>query len=110
MTWRQFAISQCQAAGREIMRVSFRVSALLAGGAFILFMAMPPAAAVDSPSPAPSAPAPRSSDAPKPAKKTTKQKAPKKEKKSERPFIEGYRAAHATIYRQHDYAGGIGKL
>jgi tetratricopeptide (TPR) repeat protein len=69
-----------------------------------------PALAVDEPSPAPSQPAPRSSDAAKPAKKSTKKKAPKKDKKSEQQFIDGYRAAHATIYQRHDFAGGIVKL
>jgi tetratricopeptide (TPR) repeat protein len=92
------------------MRVSFRWSALLAGGAFALFVVMPlPVAAVDSPSPAPSSPPPQSSDA-KPAKKSTKKKPPKKEKKSEQRFIDGYRAAHATIYQRHDYARGIDQL
>jgi tetratricopeptide (TPR) repeat protein len=99
-----------QAAGREIMRVSFRLSALFAGCAFALSVAMPvQVAAVDSPTPAPSSPPPQSSDA-KPAKKSTKKKAPKKDKKSEQRFIDGYRAAHATIYRDHDYASGIDKL
>jgi Tetratricopeptide repeat len=101
-----------QAAGRKSMRVSFRLSALLVSGAFAAFVVMPlPAGAVDTNSPAPSAPPPQSSDA-KPAKKSSKKKAaPKKtEKRSEQKFIDGYRAAHATIYQQNDYAGGIDKL
>jgi tetratricopeptide (TPR) repeat protein len=106
------AIGRVQAAaGREIMRVSLRLSALLLSGAFALFVVTPlPAIAVDEPSPAPSAPSPRSSDAQKPAKKSKKKPATKKEKKSEQRFIDGYRVAHATIYQDHDYAAGIGKL
>jgi tetratricopeptide (TPR) repeat protein len=97
--------------GEKIMRVALRLSALLLSGAFALFVVMPlPAIAVDEPSPAPSAPSPRSSDAQKPAKKSKKKPAAKKEKKSEQRFIDGYRAAHATIYQDHDYAAGIGKL
>jgi tetratricopeptide (TPR) repeat protein len=41
----------------------------------------------------------------KPAPREGKQKAP--EKKSELPFIEGYRNAYALIYRQQDYAQAI---
>jgi tetratricopeptide (TPR) repeat protein len=97
------------------MRASFRLSALLVSGAFALFMVAPlPAAAVDTPSPAPSSPPPQPQPQPqqsdaKPAKKSTKKKA-KKDKTSERRFINGYRAAHATIYQRHDFAGGIAKL
>ncbi len=40
-----------------------------------------------------------------------KKKAPKKEeKKSEQQFIDGYKSAHAMIYKRHDYAAGIDKL
>jgi hypothetical protein len=95
------------------MRVSFRLSALLVGGAFALFMVMPlPAVAVDTPSPAPSSPPPPSSDAPKPASKSKKKAGPKKkdQKRSEQKFIDRYRAAHTTIYQRNDYADGINKL
>ena len=41
----------------------------------------------------------------RPAPREGKKKAP--EKKSERPFIDGYRNAYALIYRQQDYAQAI---
>lgn len=91
------------------MRASpFRFSTLLLGSAFALFVMAPvPVSAVDTNSPAPSSSAPSQSSA-KPAKKSKKKK--KEEKKSEQQFIDGYRAAHATIYQQHDYVAGIAKL
>jgi len=91
------------------MRASpYRLSTLLLSGAFALFVAAPvPVGAVDTNSPAPSSSAPSQSSA-KPAKKAKKKK--KEEKKSEQQFIDGYRAAHAMIYQQHDYVAGIGKL
>ena len=92
---------------------SLRYFVLIAGGAFALAVTTPDRArAVDSPSPATNAPKSQSSaPSQQGTKSSKKKKAPKKEdKKSERQFIDGYRAAHATIYRQHDYAAGIGKL
>ena len=79
---------------------SFRITALIAASAFGLAVAMP-AFAVDSPSPTPDKSKAETS-APK------KKKAPKK--KSEQQFIDGYKSAHAMIYRQHDYVAGIDKL
>ena len=92
-------------------KISWPVLALLAGGAFALTIALPPvASAVDSSSPA----TPSSQPAPsgKPGAKAAKKKKPKteKEKKSEQQFIDGYKAAHAMIYRRHDYTAGIDKL
>ena len=89
---------------------SFSVLALVAAGAFALTMAMPPiASAVDSSNPAP---APQqSSQSGKPAKPAKKKaKKDKKELKSEQQFINGYKAAHATIYKRHDYAKAIDML
>ena len=81
--------------------------ALIAGGAFALTVALPPVAvAVDSSNPVP--PAQQSSQSGKPAKASKKKT--KKEKKSEQQFIDGYKAAHAMIYRRHDYTAGIDKL
>jgi tetratricopeptide (TPR) repeat protein len=88
---------------------SIRPYALIAASAFALAVAMP-AFAVDSPSPTPST---SQTQSPAPKEKTTakKKKAPKTdEKKSEQQFIDGYKSAHAMIYRQHDYAGAIDKL
>ncbi|MBX9826651.1 MAG: tetratricopeptide repeat protein [Xanthobacteraceae bacterium] len=85
-----------------------RYLALIAGGA--LTIALPPlAGAVDSGSPVRD-PQPQSSTSQsgKPAKAYKKKT--KKEKKSEQQFIDGYKAAHATIYRRHDYARGIDML
>jgi tetratricopeptide (TPR) repeat protein len=89
-------------------KISWPVLALLAGGAVAFTIALPPvASAVDSPSPAPSSqPAPSG----KPGVKAAKKKKPPKEKKSEQQFIDGYKAAHAMIYRRHDYTAGIDKL
>ena len=80
---------------------------LLATGALTLALAASPTLvyAVDSTTPS-SQPAAKTSA---PAKKATKKKAPK-QKKSEQQFIDGYKAAHAMIYRQHDYTGGFAKL
>ena len=91
------------------MRVRFKLVALVAAGALALAVAATPdiARAVDSPTPE-AKPAPATSSSP--AKKTTKKKTPKTEKKSEQQFIDGYKAAHTTIYRQHDYVAGIARL
>ena len=69
------------------------------------------ARAVDSPSPATTT----QSSADKPAAKSSKKKkttkeTKDKEKKSEQQFIDGYKSAHAMIYRQHNYEAGIDKL
>jgi tetratricopeptide (TPR) repeat protein len=86
---------------------SFRLYALIAGAAFAFAVAAPErAGAVDTNTPQTQPAQPASKPAAKPSKK---KKAPKK-KKSEQEFINGYRSAHAMIYRQHDYASGIGKL
>ena len=93
-------------------RLSWPVLALLAGGALALIVALPRAAgAVDSTNPATQT---QSAPAERPAAKARKKKSTKdtkdKEKKSEQQFIDGYKAAHAMIYRQHDYTAGIEKL
>jgi tetratricopeptide (TPR) repeat protein len=79
-----------------------RLCALTAVGAFMLAL---PARAVDSPSPATDKPATQSSDKPTKAKKKKK-----KEQKSEQQFIDGYKVAHAMIYKRHEYAAAIDKL
>jgi tetratricopeptide (TPR) repeat protein len=92
-------------------RVSWSAFSLLAGGALALTIALPPTAkAVDSASPATNTQS-STSDKPAATKSSKKKKSTKdKEKKSEQQFIDGYKAAHATIYKQHDYAAGIDKL
>jgi len=86
---------------------SMRLYALIAASAFALAL---PARAVDSPSPVVDPPKAQTA-APKTTKADKKKKAPKKdEKKSELQFIDGYRSAHAMIYRHHDYAAAIDKL
>jgi tetratricopeptide (TPR) repeat protein len=88
---------------------SFSFLALIAAGAFALTLALPPVAvAVDSTNPI--VPQAQSSQSSKPAKAATKKKKSKKEKKTEQQFINGYKAAHATIYKRHDYAKGIDML
>jgi tetratricopeptide (TPR) repeat protein len=90
-------------------RLSWPALALLAGGAFALTVALPPvASAVDSTTPA--APSSQSAPAGKSGVKAAKKKKAPKEKKSEQQFIDGYKAAHAMIYKGRDYAAGIDKL
>ena len=89
---------------------SFRLTTLLAAGAFAFAIALP-AFAVDSASPMTDKPKAETAAPKTDAKAAKKKKAPKKEeKKSERRFIDGYKSAHAMIYRRHDYTAGIDKL
>ena len=89
------------------MTSSIRLYALIAASAFALAL---PAHAVDSPSPMADKPRAETA-APKTTKAAKKKKAPKKdEKKSEQQFIDGYKSAHAMIYKRHDYTTGIDKL
>jgi len=85
---------------------SFRMSVLIAASAFALAVTLP-ALAVDSPSPMADKPKAETSTKTKAAKK---KKATTKEKKSEQQFIDGYKAAHAMIYKRHQYAAAIDKL
>jgi tetratricopeptide (TPR) repeat protein len=82
------------------------MSVLIAASAFALAITLP-ALAVDSPSPTADKPKAETSSKTKAAKK---KKATTKEKKSEQHFIDGYKAAHAMIYKRHDYTAGIDKL
>ena len=84
---------------------SFRMSVLIAASAFALAITLP-ALAVDSPSPMADKPKAETSSKTKAAKK----KKSTKQKKSEQQFIDGYKAAHAMIYKRHDYVAGIDKL
>lgn len=89
---------------------SFRLYALIAASAFALTVALP-ARAVDSPSPLLDKPKAETSAPKTSGKAAKKKKASKKdEKKSEMQFIDGYKAAHAMIYKRHDYVAGIDKL
>ncbi|MEA3025075.1 MAG: hypothetical protein QOF91_360 [Alphaproteobacteria bacterium] len=88
---------------------SFRIYALIAASAFAFAVAVP-AFAVDSGSPMTEKPKAETSPAAG-TKAAKKKKAPKKEqKKSEQQFIDGYKSAHAMIYKRHDYTAGIDKL
>ena len=87
---------------------SVSVLALIAGAALALIALPPVASAVDTNTPTRGEPAQSSSQSAKPAKASKKKS--KKEKKSEQQFIDGYRAAHALIYKRHAYAAGIDKL
>jgi tetratricopeptide (TPR) repeat protein len=94
------------------MAKTFRLIALLAGGAFALAVASPNYAhAVYSNDPVPNPPK-QSAPADKSSKKSSKKKkAPKQsEKSSEQKFVAGYRAAVVTIYQRHDYVAGIAAL
>jgi len=90
-----------------------RISALLMCSALTLFLASPNrASAVDTNTPVADPPKSQSAPAVKSDTSTKKKKVQKKknEKKSEQQFIDGYRAAHALIYRRHDFTAGIDKL
>jgi tetratricopeptide (TPR) repeat protein len=92
---------------------SLRFYAIIAGAAFALTVACPPrAGAVDSITPGPEPQKAQSSDTSKATKSPKKKKSgkKKKDKSSQQQFIDGYRAAHATIYQRHDYLAGIGML
>jgi len=93
------------------MTSSIRLYALIAASAFALAL---PAHAVDSPSPMADKPAaatatPKGKAASK-ATNTKKKKPKKEEQKSEQQFIDGYKSAHAMIYKRHEYAAAIDKL
>jgi tetratricopeptide (TPR) repeat protein len=92
------------------MRTSLRLSTLIAAGLFGFVAAASPALAVGNESPSPPA---QTTAAPAKAKagataKSKKKKAPKKQ--TDQQFLDGYKAAYAMIYDQHDYSGGIAKL
>lgn len=86
------------------MTVRFKFSALLAAGA--LALAIPPNVATVVDTNTPASKSETKSDT-KPAK--SKKKA-KTDKKAEQQFIDGYKAAHATIYEQHQYERGVEML
>ena len=65
---------------------------------------------VDSVSPVRDPPAQQSSQSSGKAKASKKKPKKDKEKKSEQQFIDGYKAAHTTIYKRHDYAKAIDML
>src|SRR5688572_457020 len=93
-----------------MMSAVFRLSAILAGGLLGLTIAAPmPATAVDTNTPS-SPPQTQSSSSQKQSDSKKKRAPKKQEKKSEQQFIDGYKAAHAMIYQQGDFAGGIAKL
>jgi tetratricopeptide (TPR) repeat protein len=88
-----------------------RLTALIASAAFALAVAAPNrAGAVDTNTPSPTPQSSQSGDPSRPAAKSKKKKAAKKDKKAEQQFINGYKAAHAIIYQQHDYTAGIAAL
>ena len=93
------------------MSTVFRLSAVLAGGLLGLTLAAPmPAGAVETNTPS-APPQTQSSSGQQKQSDSKKKRAPKKQdKKSEQQFIDGYKAAHAMIYQQGDFAGGIAKL
>ena len=92
-------------------RSSVSLLSLVAAGVLALVALPPIANAVDTNTPV-REPVPQSTQSSKPAKASKKKskKENKKEKKSEQQFIDGYRAAHALIYKRHAYAAGIDKL
>jgi tetratricopeptide (TPR) repeat protein len=90
---------------------SFRFCTLIAAGAFALAVALP-AFAVETSSPMADPPRTQTKSPAGSAAKATsaKKKKTPKEKKSDRQFIDGYKAAHAMIYKRHQYAAAIDKL
>jgi tetratricopeptide (TPR) repeat protein len=89
-------------------RSSVSLLGLVAAGVLALVALPPIANAVDTNTPTRGEPTQQSSQSAKPAKASKKKT--KKEKKSEQQFLDGYRAAHALIYKRHAYAAGIDKL
>ena len=83
---------------------SIRLATLGVASAFALAVALP-SFAMDSPSPTSNPPQGQTQSPPK-GKSTSK----KKKKQSEQQFINGYKAAHAMIYKRHQYAAAIDKL
>jgi tetratricopeptide (TPR) repeat protein len=93
------------------MRVmSLRLSTLFAAGVLGFACAAGPAAAIDSSGATLEKPKPQQQQPASGSAAPDKKKAAKKDKKAERLFSDGYKAAHALIYQQHDYTGGIAKL
>ncbi len=90
------------------MSATFRLSALLAAG--LLLAAPNVASAVDSSGSTLETPPPPKTDSKATAADKKRKPEPKKDKKSEQRYIDGYKAAHAMIYREHDYTGGMAKL
>jgi tetratricopeptide (TPR) repeat protein len=93
--------------------MSLRLYAAITGTAFALALALPNiAGAVDTntPQPTPQSSQSSSGGGAKATKASKKKASKKKQKQSEQQFIDGYRAAHATIYQGHDYATGISML
>jgi tetratricopeptide (TPR) repeat protein len=89
------------------MSAAFRIPALLAASLLGCAVAMPASVAMDSNTPT----SPPQSNAPRQTDSKKKRTPPKKQdKKSEQQFIDGYKAAHAMIYQQGDFAGGIAML
>ena len=87
---------------------SIRFATLGIASAFALAVALP-AFAMDSPSPSSNPPQTQTQTPPK-GKSSSSKKKKKEDKKSEKQFIDGYKAAHAMIYKRHQYAAAIGKL
>jgi tetratricopeptide (TPR) repeat protein len=86
---------------------AIRLSALLVAGLFGLAVATPESAtAVSTNDPNP----PASSQSSTPKSGTAKKKKAQKQKKSEKQFLDGYKAAYGLIYQDHDYSAGIAKL
>jgi hypothetical protein len=93
-----------------------RPISILSAATLAMALAVPTAVyAVPPEAPQTTAPAPRASTStPSGASATTapkkKVKKAKKQQQTELNSLEGYRAAYAMIYTDHDYAGGIAKL
>ena len=87
---------------------SIRVATLGIASAFALSIALP-AFAMDSPSPNTNPPQTQTQSPPK-GKSSSSKKKKKEDNKSEQQFINGYKAAHAMIYKRHQYAAAIDKL
>ena len=68
------------------------------------------AGGADSPAAAPSNPPPPANTRAAAPAKSKKKKADKQSAIEDPAFVQGYRAAHATIYDRNDYAGGIEQL
>lgn len=90
------------------MSATSRVTALLAASVLVIGVS---SSALAMGNETPSAPPQTAKPTDQKATDSKKKRAPKKQdKKSEQQFIDGYKAAYATIYQRNDFTGGIAQL
>jgi tetratricopeptide (TPR) repeat protein len=110
LSWRlEGLLSASKPPGGNMTASPFRLYTLIAAGALSLAVALP-SWAVESTSPLADKPTTQTAAPKGAAAKSAKKKKAPKEKKSEQQLINGYKAAHAMIYKRHNYSAAIDKL